>query len=39
MGKKRKNGKKFSGLQNGAIREFQIGAVFRDYISGKTDYK
>ena len=31
-GKKRKNGKTFSGLQNGAIRELQIGESFRDYI-------
>ena len=30
MGKK-KRGKNFSGLQNGAIRESQIGAGFRDY--------
>ena len=33
MGEKRKNGKNFSGLQNGAIRGLQIGAGFRDYIS------
>ena len=30
MQKKRKSGKKFSGLQNGAIRGLQIGAGFRD---------
>ena len=34
-GKKRKSGKKFSGLQNGAIRGLQIGAVFRDFKSGQ----
>ena len=33
MGEKRKNGKNFSGLQNGAIRGLQIGAGFRDYTS------
>ena len=39
-GKKRKSVKTFSGLQNGAIRELQIGAGFRDYkLGGKGDYK
>ena len=33
MRKKWKSGKKFSGLQNGAIRGLQIGAGFRDYKS------
>ena len=32
---KRKNRKKFSGLQNGVIRGLQIGAGFRDYKSGQ----
>ena len=32
--KKRKSGKTFSGLQNGAVRGLQIGAAFRDYKSG-----
>ena len=31
MGKKRKSGKTFSGLQNGALRGLQIGAGFRDF--------
>ena len=35
MGKKQKSGKKFSGLQNGVIRELQIKAGFRDYKSGQ----
>ena len=35
--KKRKSEKKFSGLQNGAIRGLQIGAVFRDYESGQEE--
>ena len=30
-GEKRKSGKTFSGLQNGAIRGLQIGPGFRDY--------
>ena len=29
------NGKKFSGLQNGAIKGLQIGAGFRDYKLGQ----
>ena len=33
-GEKRKSGKTFSGLQNGAIRGLQIGAGFRDFKSG-----
>ena len=34
-GKKRKSGKRFSGLQNGVIRGLQIGVGFRDYKSGQ----
>ena len=34
-GKKRKNGKKISVLQNGAIRGLQIRAGFMDYKSGQ----
>ena len=34
-GKKRKSGKNFSGLQNGAIRGLQIGPGFRDYKPGQ----
>ena len=34
-GKNEKVGKKFSGLQNGAIRGLKIGAGFRDYKSGQ----
>ena len=34
-GKKRKSGKNFSGLQNGAIRRLQFGAGFRDCKSGQ----
>ena len=34
-GKKRKSGKKNSGLQNGTIRGLQIGAGFRDYKFGQ----
>ena len=33
MGKKGKSGKNFSALQNGEIRELQIGGGFRDYKS------
>ena len=33
-GEKRKSGKTFSGLQNGAIRGLQTGAGFRDFKSG-----
>ena len=33
--KKRKNGKKFSGLRNGTIRGLQIGTGFRYYKSGQ----
>ena len=43
--KKRKSGKKYFGLQNGAISGLQIGArgitnrgSFGDFISGQTDY-
>ena len=32
---RKKVGKKLSGLQNGAIRELQIGAGFRDCKSGQ----
>ena len=34
-GKKRKSGKKISGLRSGEIRGSQIGAGFRDYKSGQ----
>ena len=33
-GEKRKSEKKFSGLENGAIRGLQIGVGFKDYKSG-----
>ena len=33
--KKRKSGKSFFGLDNGAIRRLQTGAAFRDYKSGQ----
>ena len=35
MGKNKKVGKYFSGLQNGAIKGLQFGASFRDYKSGQ----
>ena len=35
MGKKRKSGKKISGLQNGVIKRLQMGADFRVYKSGQ----
>ena len=35
MGKKRKSGKKISGLQNGVIKRLQMGAYFRVYKSGQ----
>ena len=35
MGKNEKLGKKISGLQNGAIKELQIGAGFRYYKLGQ----
>ena len=35
IGKKRRSGKTFSGLQNGAIKGLQIGGGFRDYKSGQ----
>ena len=37
--KKRKSGKQISGLQNGAIRELQIGAGFRITDQGNRGYK
>ena len=38
-GKKRKSGTAFSGLQNGAIRSWQIWAGFTDYTLEQKDYK
>ena len=35
MEKKRKSGKKISGLQNGVIKRLQMGAYFRVYKSGQ----
>ena len=35
MGKKRKSGKKFSGLQNGVIKRLQMEADFRVFKSGQ----